>query len=153
MLAITPNWMSHSGRASAFAPRSVSTTVLFLMRINEVSAGGALAAFPLLIAVLAVGAFALEATFWVPIVAPRLTWHYVLAGVALHSGIWWAQGVKFGQFLVIYVVFIEALRKNLPKWSTRSVAVERVGRLPRMLSRALARADRVWRLRRSIEPR
>ena len=144
---------ARNGGAEWFHPATLQHTLVRDGLINEVSAGGALAAFPLLIAVLAVGAFALEATFWVPIVAPRLTWHYVLAGVALHSGIWWAQGVKFGQFLVIYVVFIEALRKNLPKWSTRSVAVERVGRLPRMLSRALARADRVWRLRRSIEPR
>jgi len=133
---------ARNGGAEWFHPATLQHTLVRDGLINEVSAGAALAAFPLLIVVLAVGAFTLEATFWVPIVAPRLTWYYVLAGVALHSGIWLAQGVKFGQFLVIYVVFIEPLRQNLPQWAARRAAADGVGSLPRMLRRALAGAGR-----------
>ena len=50
---------------------------------------------------------------------PGLTWVYVLGGTALHAGIWTAQGVKFGQFIVLYIVFIEALRRNWRDWRRR----------------------------------
>ena len=59
---------------------------------------------------LSVGALLFELTFVLALI-PRLAWIYVAAGFAVHLGIWFTQKAPFFQYLFVYVVFIESLRR------------------------------------------
>ena len=74
----------------------------------------ALAEWTWLLVVLSVVTVAFEMTFAVAVVVPRLVWPYVLVGAALHTGIYFTQRAPFFQYMVLYVVFLEALRLHFP---------------------------------------
>lgn len=59
--------------------------------------------------VLSVGALAFELTFMLAVLFPRVAWVYVAGGTALHIGIYIVQHAPFFQFIVLYVVFAEAV--------------------------------------------
>lgn len=59
---------------------------------------------------LSVIAFAIELTFVVAVLVPRLTVLYLFMGAGLHLSIWLIQRAPFFQYIVLYVVFIENLR-------------------------------------------
>ncbi len=62
---------------------------------------------------LSVGALLFELTFVLALI-PRLAWIYVAAGYLVHLGIWFTQKAPFFQYLFVYVVFIESLRRFGP---------------------------------------
>lgn len=73
-----------------------------------------IAGFPALTSGLAVLTVAFELTFALAVLVPRLAWVYVLVGLGIHTGIYLTQRAPFFQFMVVYVVFIEALRQHFP---------------------------------------
>jgi predicted DCC family thiol-disulfide oxidoreductase YuxK/uncharacterized membrane protein YphA (DoxX/SURF4 family) len=73
--------------------------------------------------ILSVGAVAVELGFVAAILLPRFTWLFLLAGAGLHAGIYWTQRAPFPQFIVLYVVFAEALRAHGPwRWFAKAKA-------------------------------
>jgi hypothetical protein len=59
--------------------------------------------------------FVFELTFFVAILVPRTVWWYVLAGIAFHLAIYLTMGIGFFQTMLLYVVFIESLRRHAPR--------------------------------------
>ena len=94
-------------------------TMAYLVGKDAVERGSALGVWvsghiPLL-RVLSVFAVAVELSFAGAVLLPRLTWLFLLGGAGLHIGIYLLQRAPFPQFIVLYVVFIEALRAH-PPW-------------------------------------
>jgi len=89
---------------------------------SDLSLSLVLAEWTWLLAVLSVGTVAFEMTFAAAIVVPRLVWPYVLAGTALHAGIYLTQRAPFFQFVVLYIVFLESLRQHFPLRMARGQA-------------------------------
>lgn len=75
-----------------------------------------------LLSVLAVFTVAIELTFFLAILFPRLTLWYVLLGTGMHTGIYLLQRAPFPQTVALYVVFIEILRRQLGHRFARSRA-------------------------------
>jgi predicted DCC family thiol-disulfide oxidoreductase YuxK len=71
----------------------------------------ALVGHPMVASLFSIGAVALELTFWLAIVFPRLVPLFVLGGTALHLSIYLVQRAPFFQFIFLYVAFIESLRQ------------------------------------------
>lgn len=61
-------------------------------------------------------AFLFEALFFVAIVRPRLAWPVLLVGAAFHLSVYATMRIAFFQTLVLYCVFVEALRLHRPAW-------------------------------------
>jgi predicted DCC family thiol-disulfide oxidoreductase YuxK len=76
-----------------------------------------------LLAVLSVGTVGFELTFALAVLVPVLAWPYVLVGGALHTGIYILQRAPFFQYLALYVVLIEPLRRY---WPVRRRSPERL---------------------------
>jgi predicted DCC family thiol-disulfide oxidoreductase YuxK len=57
-----------------------------------------------------------ELAFWVVLLLPGLTLLFVLSGIAVHVGIYATQRAPFPQLVVLYIVFIEQLRRQVPGW-------------------------------------
>lgn len=74
-----------------------------------------IAQHPTLAAGLSIGVVLLELTFVAAILVPRLAWPYVLAGTALHTGIYLAQHAPFFEHIPLYAAFIGSLR-CYPLW-------------------------------------
>ncbi|HET8623031.1 MAG TPA: DCC1-like thiol-disulfide oxidoreductase family protein, partial [Gemmatimonadales bacterium] len=74
-----------------------------------------LAPHPEVLALLSVGSIVIELTFALAVLVPRLAWPYVLAGTGLHIGIFVLQRATFFTFIVLYIVFIESLRRTWPR--------------------------------------
>jgi len=75
-----------------------------------------------LLRVLSVVAVATELGFAGAILLPRFTWLFLLAGAGLHTAIYVTQRAPFPQFIVLYVVFIEAVRAHAPRrWAAKAV--------------------------------
>jgi len=55
-----------------------------------------------------------ELGFFVVLIWPGLTLLFVLAGIAVHVGIYATQRAPFPQLVVLYIVFIEQLRRQIP---------------------------------------
>jgi TRAP-type mannitol/chloroaromatic compound transport system permease small subunit len=64
-----------------------------------------------------------EATFFMAILAPRLVWLFILTGAAMYLGVFATMGIKFFQTIVLYVVFVESLRRYAP----RPLGARRIG--------------------------
>jgi predicted DCC family thiol-disulfide oxidoreductase YuxK len=64
--------------------------------------------------ILAVGAVFFELTFAAVIFFPAAAWAYVLTGTAMHTSIFVLQRAPFFQFVALYAVFVEPLRKGIP---------------------------------------
>jgi predicted DCC family thiol-disulfide oxidoreductase YuxK len=67
-----------------------------------------------LLRLMSVGALVIELGFWVVLFWPRLVWLGVVAGAGLHVGIYVLQRAPFPQFIALYVVFIDELRRYSP---------------------------------------
>jgi predicted DCC family thiol-disulfide oxidoreductase YuxK/uncharacterized membrane protein YphA (DoxX/SURF4 family) len=78
-----------------------------------------------LLRVLSVVAIATELGFVGAVLLPRFTWLFLVAGAGLHAAIYWTQRAPFPQFIVLYVVFIEAVREYPPWRRFTSAATER----------------------------
>jgi hypothetical protein len=76
--------------------------------------GLALVGWPRLAQLLSIGALGFELMFMVAVLKPRITWLYLAIGVVMHTTIYVVQRAPFFQWLVLYVVFIEALRQFGP---------------------------------------
>jgi hypothetical protein len=64
---------------------------------------------------ISIATMAFEFFFSLAILYPRLIWLFVLAGLAMHTGIYLTQGVgPFFPLVCTYVVFIESLRMTFP---------------------------------------
>lgn len=72
-----------------------------------------LAQHPSILSLLSVGTVLFELTFVLAVLFPRIAWVYVAGGTALHIGIYMLQRAPFFQFIVLYIVFAEALRLTL----------------------------------------
>ena len=83
-----------------------------------------IAQHPTVAAGLSIGAVLLELTFVVAVLVPRLAWPYVLAGTALHTGIYLAQHAPFFEHIPLYVAFIGSLRRY-PLWRRAPAAMPR----------------------------
>lgn len=75
-----------------------------------------------LLSVLAVLTVVIELTFVLAILFPRLALWYVLLGTGMHVGIYLLQRAPFPQTVALYIVFIEALRRQLGHRFARSRA-------------------------------
>jgi hypothetical protein len=56
-----------------------------------------------------------ELTFVVAVLVPRTAWLYVLAGIVFHLVVYATMGIGFFQTIVLYVVFVESLRRYWPE--------------------------------------
>ncbi len=74
-----------------------------------------IAQHPTVAAALSVGAVFLEVTFFLAILVPRLAWPYVLSGVAMHTGIYFAQYAPFFEHVPLFAAFMQSLRRY-PLW-------------------------------------
>ncbi|HEX5385192.1 MAG TPA: DCC1-like thiol-disulfide oxidoreductase family protein [Gemmatimonadales bacterium] len=63
---------------------------------------------------LSLATIAFESLFWLVIIFPVLSWLFVLAGTAVHTGIFLTQRAPFPQLIVLYIVLIEPLRRYWP---------------------------------------
>lgn len=72
-----------------------------------------LAQHPTLLVWMSVGTVAFELTFVLAVLFPRVAWMYVAVGSMLHIAIYMLQRAPFFQFMLIYVVFAEALYMTL----------------------------------------
>jgi len=81
-----------------------------------------------LLRVLSVIAVATEVGFVGALLVPRFTLLFLLAGAGLHAAIYITQRAPFPQFIVLYVVFIEALRAY-PPWRRIPKPVEEKAKL------------------------
>jgi hypothetical protein len=67
-----------------------------------------------------------EVGFSVVMLWPRLTWVFVLGGVALHAGIFLLQRAPFPQLIALYVVFLVELRRWRPRENARAPVTDPV---------------------------
>jgi hypothetical protein len=67
-----------------------------------------------LVQLLSIGAIVFELGFVAVMLWPRLTWVFVLGGVALHGAIFLLQRAPFPQLIALYIVFIGELRRWRP---------------------------------------
>lgn len=65
-----------------------------------------------------------ELTFALAILVPVLVWPYVLTGTLLHAGIFFTLGAPFFQFIALYTVFIESLRRPLARFRREPMVTE-----------------------------
>lgn len=56
----------------------------------------------------------IELGFAGAILFPQLTWLFLIGGAGMHAAIYLAQRAPFPQFIVLYVVFAEAVRQHWP---------------------------------------
>ena len=70
----------------------------------------ALTGHPGVAALFSIGAVAVELTFWLAIVFPRLVPLFLLGGTAMHLSIYLVQRAPFFQFIFLYTAFFECLR-------------------------------------------
>src|SRR5690606_38639822 len=96
-------------RSSTLAHYLVQDGVRWDSRIGLFMAG-----MPEALVALAVFTVLFEATFFIAILEPRSTWLYLLGGAALHVGILITMRAPFIQWVTLYVVFIENLRRHWP---------------------------------------
>ena len=82
----------------------------------EPTLGSYLVRVPYVMSVLALFTLLLENFFILAIFVPRLTPWFVLSGAMLHGGIFVLQGADFIQWPLLYIVFIDELRKGWPGW-------------------------------------
>jgi hypothetical protein len=68
-----------------------------------------------MVQLLSIGAFVFELGFVAVMLWPRLTWVFVLGGIALHAGIFLLQRAPFPQLIALYIVFIGELRRWRPR--------------------------------------
>jgi hypothetical protein len=66
-----------------------------------------------------VAAWLLEAFFSVAILWPPSAWLFVLAGTGMHLAIYASMGIAFFQTIVVYSVFVEAIRRHFPRLGKR----------------------------------
>jgi hypothetical protein len=59
-------------------------------------------------------AFLFELTFIVAVLIPRTAWAYVLVGLMFHLAVYESMGIGFFQTMVLYIVFIESIRRYWP---------------------------------------
>lgn len=81
--------------------------------LDSAGPGMWLAQHPTILTLLSVGTVAFELTFALAVLFPRFAWVYVAGGTALHIGIYILQRAPFFQFILLYIVFAEALRPAL----------------------------------------
>ncbi|HEX5436702.1 MAG TPA: DCC1-like thiol-disulfide oxidoreductase family protein [Gemmatimonadaceae bacterium] len=101
------------------------------LRFNVVGQGASwgiwLSHHLMLASALSIGATFIELTFVLAVLVPRMAWFYVLAGAGMHTAIYFAQGAPFFQYIVLYIVFIEALRqpflRHAPVVASASAAI------------------------------
>jgi hypothetical protein len=72
-----------------------------------------------LVQLLSIGAIGFEVSFLAVMLWPRLTWAFVLGGIALHTGIFLLQRAPFPQLIALYIVFIGELRRWRPQVAVR----------------------------------
>jgi predicted DCC family thiol-disulfide oxidoreductase YuxK/uncharacterized membrane protein YphA (DoxX/SURF4 family) len=82
----------------------------------------ALVGHPAVASLFSIGAVALELTFWLAIVFPRLVPLFVLGGTAMHLSIYFVQKAPFFQFIFLYTAFIECLRRAFLRAFPRAAA-------------------------------
>jgi predicted DCC family thiol-disulfide oxidoreductase YuxK/uncharacterized membrane protein YphA (DoxX/SURF4 family) len=75
-----------------------------------------LAQHPRLLVIVSVGAAVFELGFFLAVLIPALALPFVAFGSAFHTGIWLLQRAPFFQFLALYSVFVEPIRKHWPRW-------------------------------------
>lgn len=77
--------------------------------------------YPSILSLLSVGTLVFELTFVLAVLFPRLAWVYVAGGTALHTGIYIMQRAPFFQFILLYIVFAEAVHPtiNVARAATR----------------------------------
>ena len=85
----------------------------------------ALVGHPTVASLFSIGAVALELTFWLAIVFPRLVPLFLLGGTAMHLSIYLVQRAPFFQFMFLYMAFIECLRRALLRAFPRAAAAPR----------------------------
>ncbi len=76
--------------------------------------------------------FAFELLFFVAILKPRTAWVFVLVGVGFHLSVYATMQIAFFQTILLYCVFVEALRQHWParlRLPGRGVARERTAAL------------------------
>lgn len=71
-----------------------------------------------MVQLLSIGAILFELGFVAVMLWPRLTWVFVLGGIALHTGIFVLQRAPFPQLIALYIVFIGELRRWRPRLPT-----------------------------------
>ena len=71
-----------------------------------------LAGYPALGTILAVLTVSLELAFFLAVLVPGLAWLFVLGGTVMHATIYIVQAAPFLQSVMLYVVFIEPLRRT-----------------------------------------
>ena len=82
----------------------------------------ALVGHPAVASLFSIGAVALELTFWLAIVFPRLVPLFVLGGTAMHLSIYFVQKAPFFQFIFLYTAFLECLRRAFLRAFPRTAA-------------------------------
>lgn len=82
--------------------------IIFNSAINrDISTGVWLAQQHTLLVGLSIGVILLEVFFFVCLIIPETIPYFVLGGVMLHLGIYFAEGSNFFQYIVLYVVFVD----------------------------------------------
>lgn len=56
-----------------------------------------------------------ELTFVVAVLWPRGAWIWLLAGIAFHLGVYVTMDIAFFQTILLYVVFVESIRRHRPR--------------------------------------
>ena len=74
-----------------------------------------------MVQLLSICAFVFELGFVAVMLWPRLTWVFVLGGIALHAGIFLLQRAPFPQLIALYIVFIGELRRWRPRLPSPAV--------------------------------
>lgn len=69
--------------------------------------------YPSILSLLSVVTLAFELTFVLAVLFPRLAWVYVVGGTAIHTGIYIMQRAPFFQFILLYIVFAEAVHLTI----------------------------------------
>jgi hypothetical protein len=67
----------------------------------------------------AVASWLFEALFSVAVLWPPSAWLFVLAGTGMHLAIYATMGIAFFQTIVVYSVFVEAIRRHFPRVGRR----------------------------------
>lgn len=76
----------------------------------------------------AAAAFLFELLFFVAILRPRTAWLVLLVGVVFHLSVYATMRISFFQTILLYCVFVEALRLHAPRWLRASFARTPFGR-------------------------
>jgi hypothetical protein len=69
-----------------------------------------------------------ELTFVVAVLRPRVAWVWLLAGIAFPLGVYVTMEIAFFQTILLYVVFIESIRRYAPRLALSSAGVRRRAR-------------------------